>query len=407
MNSSKSIVLAVLTATLGSALLAGLIARGGAFAAPRPAKLVIISVDGLRHDYARRMKSSKRFFAAASVFEQAITTASYTPPSLCSLQTGLVPLKHGVHLMGDELGAEDALLSEILRSKGFYAEALIAVNVIVGAGLGREGAWDRWTNYTELPYKQADFVTDRALEMLERAEASRQPYYLWVHYFDPHVPFRAPDRHYDERDARPEYAAEVRFLDYELQRLLKEIDWDETIVVFTADHGWGLWLEHDYGYHYHKLYEEQIRVPLRVHVPGRAAARVTHQVRTVDVFPTVLDELGVAFAGASDGVNLFSGRVMPTYSETNFPRLVKDPELIRLHGNSALQAVRWRGLKLIYAVDDPDQSLLFDLEDDPREANPLDLRAHRREFEDLYGLLQSFGDAQTDERRLRALGSAH
>jgi hypothetical protein len=98
---------------------------------------------------------------------------------------------------------------------------------------------------------------------------------------------------------------------------------------------------------------------------------------------------------------------MPTYSETNFPRLEKKPENIRLLGNSALQAIRWRGLKLIYAVDEPEKSLLFDLEADPHEASPLDLDAHQREFENLYWLLQSFSDAQTDEERLRALGYAY
>ncbi|UCE84895.1 MAG: sulfatase [Deltaproteobacteria bacterium] len=406
MNSKAKNLLILSIAAVLLASIAHRFASTRSWATPKPKNVVIISVDGLRYDYAKRMESLARFFADASVFDQAISAASFTPPSLCSLQTGLVPLKHGVHLTLDTLNEDDLLLSEVLRRNGFYTEALIAVNIVTGIGLDREAAWDRWTHYTELPYKQADFVTDRALEMLGRAEAVDRPYYLWVHYFDPHIPFRAPDEHYVKDDARPEYAAEVRFVDHELRRFLQALDWDDTMVVFTSDHGWGLWLEHDYGYHYHKLYEEQIRVPLLLHVPGRTGGSVLHQVRTIDVFPTVLDELGVEFDTAIDGVNLFSERVMPTYSETHFPRGERDPEVIERLGNSALQAIRWRGLKLIYAVDEPKQSLLFDLAADPREASPLDLETHRREFENLYWLLQSFNDAQTDEERLRALGYA-
>ena len=123
---------AVLSFAVVAAVLASLGAwlhSGGLRFGPPPPNVVIISVDGLRHDYAKTMESLETFFREASVFEQAITSASYTPPSLTSLHTGLFPLKHGVHLMGDSLREEHAMLGEILKREGFYTEALVALAI--------------------------------------------------------------------------------------------------------------------------------------------------------------------------------------------------------------------------------------------------------------------------------------
>jgi arylsulfatase A-like enzyme len=179
-------------------------------------------------------------------------------------------------------------------------------------------------------------VTRRALGLL--APRRDQPFFMFVHYFDPHYEYKAhPEFHFadpsgdlslprrlnvlrhpqtevspqDLAQLKARYAEEIAFTDQHLGRLLAYLDehhlWDSTCVVFVADHG-DEFLEHGSFEHGHTVFEELVHVPLFVSDPSRRAAAVAEQVvETRWLFGTVLDMLGVR-RSASQGTthNVFS-----------------------------------------------------------------------------------------------------
>jgi hypothetical protein len=150
-------------------------------------------------------------------------------------------------------------------------------------------------------------VTTRAvIEWLVRRRSHQTPFFVWVHYFDPHdalllpppgVLNRFPPRSELLEDRlRAAYDAEVFFMDGLLGRLFDALKamgrWSDTLIVVVADHGQGLG-DHDWWAH-GILYQEQIRVPLVIRNPGGSAPRrVASLVRTIDIMPTVLRLAGV------------------------------------------------------------------------------------------------------------------
>ena len=172
------------------------------------------------------------------------------------------------------------------------------------------------------------------------------------------------------------YEAEVRYLDSQIGRLFDGLEQlgraERTLVVVVADHGEGLG---DHGWQHHRvLYQEQIRVPLIVRVPGRTQAPgVGALVRTTDIYPTVLDYLGIATPGAVDGSslrNLIEGRADAPRSafadqingyDLDARMLEHRPQ------DDFVYAVVDSGWKLVYRPNHPEQSELFELGRDPGE----------------------------------------
>jgi len=203
-----------------------------------------------------------------------------------------------------------------------------------------------WRGFDVLPRVErqltAEEVTNRAIAWL-RGEAG-EPFFLWVHYWDPHMQYEPPpdlgtefypgdptagsgprvvDEPYfeqfpragvedwlgDVRDpewAKAMYAAELHSADAEIGRLLaaaEETARGELVVAVTADHGESLG-EHGIYYGHRGLYEPQLRVPLIVHVPGAPAQRSTERVSTLDVAPTLAELLGVELGERVSGASL-------------------------------------------------------------------------------------------------------
>jgi choline-sulfatase len=154
--------------------------------------------------------------------------------------------------------------------------------------------------------RRADATTDLALRWLAARDPGK-PFFLWVHYFDPHHPYWPPPpwntRFREEggdgrADAIAAYDGEIAFADEHLGRLLKALDPTRTIVAVTADHGEGLW-QHGHKAHGIHLYEEAVRVPLLFRWGGHVAAgmKVPGPVELTDLAPTLLDLAGVPWTG--------------------------------------------------------------------------------------------------------------
>ena len=154
--------------------------------------------------------------------------------------------------------------------------------------------------------RRSDETTDAAIEWLRHRPAGAAPFFLWVHYFDPHDPMilppmealeRFPPRSGSQEDRlRAVYDGEIFFMDSQLGRLLDAVKasghWGDTLIVVVGDHGEGLG-DHDWWSH-GVLYQEQIRVPLLIRIPGLASPRrVTRLARSIDIMPTLPREAGV------------------------------------------------------------------------------------------------------------------
>ena len=390
-------------------------------ASSQPVRAVIlITCDTLRADrlgaygYQREVSPNLDAFAReAVVFERAYSTAPHTNPALSSLFTSRMPDEIGVaggnrKLMPPEI----VTLAELLRENGIETAAVVSNWALRRAApeLGDAGLAQGFAHYDDRMgstdglrpghfERLANDTTDDAIAWLEGRRGDHSPFFLWVHYQDPHGPYAPPkeiaalfDDSSDEgkrlrlgkshsgRGQIPAYQViggenrsqvylnrydgEIRFFDRELGRLL---DWlrheglfDESLILFTADHGESLG-EHDYWFtHEEHVFQEAVHVPLMVRFPAGmghppASALVGH----LDVWPTVLEFFGLP-AAPGRGASLL-GDALPA-------------DRIVAHTLAPSGAPhRWEGVSdgryrlLIHRG----RALLFDIERDPGEVHDL------------------------------------
>jgi tetratricopeptide (TPR) repeat protein len=210
-------------------------------------------------------------------------------------------------------------------------------------------------------------ITHRGIEFL-RAHRD-EPFFLWLHYYDPHAPYIPPEP-YRSRFSASAYHGEVAFVDAQLERFFSTLASlglkDQTLVVLTSDHGEALG-EHGEETHLYFVYESTMRVPCLVSasdLPG--GRRIAEPVRTIDLAPTVLDWLGVPALQEAQGVSL-----LPLLQDTSQPldRLVygESVGLQAMFGAPVLRFVREGQWKYIHKV----RPALYDLAHDPTELRNL------------------------------------
>src|SRR5262249_43074768 len=135
---------------------------------------------------------------------------------------------------------------------------------------------------------------------------AQHPYFLWVHFYDPHAPYDPPPAFAERFPGKP-YDGEIAASDFGVGTLISGLPADQqsqTLVVATADHGEALG-EHGELQHGVLLYDSTLHVPLMMRGPGiPAGLRIGRQVRHVDILPTLLDLAGLQLPGGGDGVSL-------------------------------------------------------------------------------------------------------
>jgi arylsulfatase A-like enzyme len=360
----------------------GDLTRYGAFGRAAGFDVLLVTLDTVRADhlgcYGDAGAATPVIDALASHglrFDQALATTPITLPSHSSIMTGLYAPGHGVRDNGYyTLGDEADTLAEALREEGYATAAYVAAYVLAER-YGLAQGFDRYdgavvpslpgearTSYNERP---ADAVTDAALTWLEAhlGQTDPRPYFLWVHYFDPHWPYTPPPPFASRFAGRP-YDGEIAFVDTQIGRLVDFLErqgrLDRTLVVVTADHGEGL-DEHGEATHTLFVYDATMRVPWILSCPALfdeelvVADRV---VSIVDVMPTVLDLLGVERGGITDGINPLAappGEDRAVYVETI-------ATLLR-HGYAPLHGLRRLEDKYIHAP----RPEYYDIAADPGE----------------------------------------
>lgn len=407
--------------------------------------IVLVTVDTLRADhlssygYPRETSPNLSRLAEEGVlFERAFSTMGTTLPAHLSIMTGLYPhqhgyvANHGAMSGGFQSGEDRRAIAEILRDDGYNTAAFVSgptVSEVTGLNAGFD-TWDqhRFDKLRALSNtsRHSSVTTGKAMAWLESAPV--EPFFLWVHYWDPHEPNipiepfasvfqndQLIERLIDERHIDPELLLE-RFDEEELARLFHP-DWgrdggeielptidreavrdllnrydadvlatdtalgtlvdslksrglfDDSIVVFTADHGQALgqhdWLEHG------RIQGENVHVPLVMHFPAgiiEQPMRVQDVVSVVDIFPTVMSRIDSS--GAADllrqasGEDLFSGEYLRRFAFSQ--RSVRERDWEPGEDTDGLKfgltTSRW---KYYHRPEGPDE--LYDLDQDPGE----------------------------------------
>ena len=236
------------------------------------------------------------------LFESAYSSVSLTLPAHTTMLTGLEPPVHGV-LSNGKFRVPDELdtLAEILGANGYSTAAFVSAFVLdarYNLSQGFDVYWSQAQRESDplnmtVPQRTGAEVTDEALRWLESVAES--PFFLWVHYYDPHLP-RNVEAPFDEMP--DPYRAEIAYADEQFGRLLDFLDdagaARDTLVVFTADHGESLG-EHGERTHGIVAYDSTLHVPLILAGPGVPRdLRTRLLARHVDLLPTILAATGMA-----------------------------------------------------------------------------------------------------------------
>lgn len=394
-------------------------------------------------------------------FERCVSTAGITPMSHASILTGQNNYTHGMrvfhsseisHTMKEEVDS----LPEILKRQRGYSTAAMLSAYVVSEIYNLHQGFDKFLHGVDLDeinaekqnkhkvffdrsgktttQRRADRTVNDAIGWLDAQKEADKPWCMWMHLFDVHdytiVP---PDEYIAElgatfpgtTDKAPKgmvshqlrhdlYGPEMTYMDSQIGRVLdwlRENDqYDETIVVLTADHGQGLLdgLER-HGWAKHRLlYDWSIRVPLIVKIPGQKSQTViSTQVRTTDIVPTVLHALGV---GAEQDMDGASALALIQGQEDSEARIAYADALNLFDDHAPAQGRLPKGQhdnlycatdgtwKLVWHNQNPGAGELFDLSSDPLEEHNL-FRLDHPEAERLKAFLDAEKAFRVDKPR--------
>lgn len=391
---------------------------------PSGYNLLLVTIDTLRADYLSCYDS--RYVSTPILdglaergvrFTRAFAHTPTTLPSHANILTGTLPLYHGVHENGTFVLHEDHMtLAEFLKQQG-YATAAVVGAYPLDERFGLAQGFDLYDDdYSSASAEQLAYVERPAERVVERAAAwlsgASAPWFLWVHCYDPHDPYRPPEPYLSQHSDQP-YAGEVAYVDAALEPLfdiLRDSGLEgSTLVVMTGDHGESLG-DHGEETHGYYAYNSSLWIPLMIAGPGvEPGTSVDAFVGHCDIFPTVCDWLGFKQPGHLQGQSLVPAlkrkktRSRAIYFESLYPYYSR--------GWAPLRGMIQDGSKFILSPI-PE---LYDLEEDFSERRnvitPRLLRSRRGDLEKLIER-ESSGDSAKASRppdretleKLRTLG---
>lgn len=378
-------------------------------AAQAPQKLVLnvvlITIDTLRADhvgcYGYKLIQTPNIDSLASDgvrFERAFTPVPATLPSHAAMLTGTYPMLSGMHdFSGNKLSSQQPTLATLLKQAGYATGAAVGAAVLdsrFGLNQGFDFYYDHFdfsrldeTNLDEME-RPGNVVADLALDWLSKN--SQKKFFLWMHLYDPHYPYRPPEPYLHEYTDRP-YDGEIAFADAQVGRLLHFLKdkglYSDTIIVLSGDHGESLG-EHGEKTHGFFVYNATMHVPLIIRMPQKSTvATVADPVSLVDLMPTILNGIGLEVPPQTQGKNLL-------------PQMQKQPDADRnLYGETFLPRIHfnWSELRAVentkYHFIDAPRPELYDLAKDPGETRNLfsDKKAVAEEMRaKLVGLIREY-----------------
>jgi len=305
-------------ALLGAVLIgAAAVSLVGGCSREKQPNVLLICVDTLRPDhlgyagYTRQTSPTIDAIAAEGVrFKTCYSVSGWTLPSMATIMTGAYPKDHGATDFHWSIAPQLPTLAGTLRKAGYDTRAYVShviLKPIYGFGDGF-GSFDFSVLNVGHPH---DVSTGRELTDLVIADLpkTKQPFFFWVHYFDPHFAYleHADWKHFGDRDI-DRYDQEIAFTDREISRLVAELKrrgmYDDTIIVLTSDHGEEFG-EHGGSYH-ETLYQESLLCPLVIRAPSLKPGESETIAEQTDLFPTVLGLLKIPAPAGLPGKDLFS-----------------------------------------------------------------------------------------------------
>ncbi len=405
--------------------------------------ILLIMVDTLRADrlscYGYRDNATPAIDSLSRdgiLFRDNMAQASWTRPAIASMLTSLHPESHKTNGLDSELPDELTTLAEALGQQGYRTVGCVN-NMNVNQSFNFQQGFQRFTylaptylffadesssklfghwlmrkvrkmlvrdQRVEDFYQDADLVNEHLLAGLATAPESR-PTFFFVQYMDPHDPYFAHP--YDGRalnlvdtpDPGPSrveevsqlYDGEISFLDIRLETVFQRMRelgiYDDTLIVFTADHGEELY-DHQGWFHGSTLYRELVQVPLIIKLPGNqlAGTVVDRLTRQVDIASTILGQVGLESPEAFQGIDLISaladvqaGSTAGTPLDPGVPTAedwpVSQVTAMTVFRGTEIQSVISDGWKLVRASEGNARGLpgveLFQLDLDQQEQNDL------------------------------------
>ncbi len=294
----------------------------------RNVDIILFTVDALRFDATNLVKRKRktmpelaRHASGAAVFS-AYTPATSTRQSFRALFTGLYPsltdppkarrwataIPKGFPTLARYLQKANYRTVTVQPRKVFFSRESGALAGFDEVDLSR-------TKYHRKQRHSADALVDGIVSHLSDPERDKRPMFIWAHALEPHQPYLTGPRPKFGKRGRQGYDSAVRFVDGELDRLLRfarsPSRRGKTVIIVTSDHGQAFG-EHSNRNHGATTYEEEVRVPLLFWGPGVRARRNKTAVSTLDLVPTILDYLGLdvpeAYCGRSLWPSLQAGK---------------------------------------------------------------------------------------------------
>jgi len=293
------------------------------FKPSRRPNIILVLVDALRADhvgaygYERNTTPVLDRFARESVrFTRAVSASNWTPVSVASMFTGLYGASHGmvpaVHnaatarMLSVRLNQNLDTLAEILNRGGYQTAA-----VVTNPWLRKEFNYVQgFETYESIRWGTANAVTESAIGILTKLQKRKAPFFLYLHYLDPHQPYEPPPpydhlfqgplrngRHSAEtEEASGLYDGEIRFADMEIGRLFEDLRrrnlYEDAFIIITADHGEQFGERGAQG-HGDRLYVEETHIPL-IMKNGEPPHEVREIVSNIDIYPTIIGAAHIA-----------------------------------------------------------------------------------------------------------------
>jgi arylsulfatase A-like enzyme len=347
----------------------------------RRMNVLVVSIDAVRSDRLRDPRgvapNLDSLASRGTWFKNAWTTYPFTLVAFSSAFTGVYAAATD-HFRYRELDLFRSpwplqpALATLLGGAGWRTEAVVGFPRWVKETLAREGGFERFNADADPRAADremgAEEVAGLAIAALDREPG--RPFFLWVHFFDPHWPYDPPKPHPFGESTADLYDAEIHYADRELGRLLTALSLRDllsnTAILVFSDHGEDL-KEHDHGT---ALTEEQIHVPLLLVLPRLAPREVTRAADLTDLAPTILELVGVKRPAHFQGQSLLPCALL----EPGALGMPPDVAFCELGGARLPQprqfAAREGRMKIIcHAASQTWQ--LFDLERDPGESRDL------------------------------------
>jgi arylsulfatase A-like enzyme len=375
--------------------------------------LIIVDTLGAKHMdvYEPGINSTPNILELAkksAVFERAYASSPWTKPSITSIFTGLNPSSHGVTKLRSKVSSELKTLAETLKDNGYVTFGVVS-HTFLNDDIGFAQGFDSYKQvnskndtHTAITSKH---VSEEAASFIENHKkvASDKPFFLTTHYFDPHFVYQ----HHKEFDRtstlkstvkipnsvsklrkihsklkqqdidylKALYLEEVAFTDAQIGMLLNKIQslgyLDNTIIIFTADHG-EEFMEHGWLGHIRTLYEQVVHIPLLIYSPKhKVGLKNNTPVSQIDVLPTILDLTSSSSTNKYDGTSLVP-LLNKEGAQITRRKLVSEVEFFSQNRdyNANMVAVIEDSYKLIWNREN-DKKELYNISKDNNEKNNL------------------------------------